>query len=72
MARPRKSPTQPADPPPAPEPLWTIDEVAAYLGIPKQTIYRWRAAGTGPPSHRIGRHVRYRRDEVERWVRRQP
>ena len=41
MARPRKSPTQPADPPPAPEPLWTIDEVAAYLGIPKQTIYRW-------------------------------
>ena len=34
--------------PPALEPLITIDELAAYLGLPKQTIYDWRVQGRGP------------------------
>ena len=28
--------------------LWTIDEVADYLGVPKQTVYSWRTSGYGP------------------------
>jgi hypothetical protein len=28
--------------------LWTIDDVANYLGVPKQTIYSWRHTGTAP------------------------
>jgi excisionase family DNA binding protein len=44
------------------------DELAAFLGIPLATIYRWRTRGDGPRGIRVGRHVRYRVDEVERWL----
>jgi excisionase family DNA binding protein len=44
------------------------DELASLLGIPLATIYRWRSRGDGPCGIRVGRHVRYRRDDVERWL----
>ena len=44
------------------------DEVAAFLGIPLATIYRWRSRGDGPPGIRVGRHVRYRLEDVDRWL----
>ena len=44
------------------------DELAAFLGIPLATIYRWRSRGDGPRGIRVGRHVRYRVEEVERWL----
>ena len=28
--------------------LWSIEDVANYLGVPKQTIYSWRHTGYGP------------------------
>lgn len=43
-------------------------ELAAYLGIPLATIYRWRSRGDGPCGIRVGRHVRYRVEDVERWL----
>lgn len=30
------------------ERLWTVDDVAAYLGVPKQTLYQWRTRGYVP------------------------
>ena len=48
--------------------LLTISEVADLLGVPIATIYRWRHVGDGPPGYRIGRHVRYRRDDIEAWI----
>ena len=42
--------------------------VAVFLGIPLATIYRWRSRGDGPRGIRVGRHVRYRVEEVERWL----
>ncbi|HEX5917864.1 MAG TPA: helix-turn-helix domain-containing protein, partial [Nocardioides sp.] len=36
--------------------LWTIDEVADYLGVPKQTVYCWRTSGYGPAGFRVGKH----------------
>ena len=48
--------------------LLTILEVAELLGIPVATIYRWRHVGDGPRGYRIGRHVRFRRAEVEAWI----
>ena len=50
------------------ERLWTIQDVAHYLGVPVQTLYQWRSRGHGPRGVRIGRHVRYRSDDVRRWV----
>lgn len=48
--------------------LWGPKDVADYLGIPLQTVYQWRGRGYGPPSVRIGKHVRYRPADVEQWV----
>jgi excisionase family DNA binding protein len=50
------------------EPLFSPSDVAEYLGVPVKTLYRWRYLGVGPPALRVGRHVRYRRSDVERWV----
>jgi excisionase family DNA binding protein len=43
-------------------------EVASYLGVPLRTVYRWRTRGDGPRGYRVGRHVRYRIVDVERWL----
>jgi excisionase family DNA binding protein len=48
--------------------LLSPQEVADYLGIPLPTIYRWRYRGEGPRGFRVGRHVRYRREDVEHWL----
>ena len=49
------------------DPLWDVDQVAAYLKVPRRTLYRWRANGYGPPARRVGRHLRYRASEVISW-----
>jgi excisionase family DNA binding protein len=43
-------------------------ELASYLAIPLATVYRWRSRREGPCGIRVGRHVRYRLDDVERWL----
>jgi excisionase family DNA binding protein len=48
--------------------LWTVQDLAEYLGIPVQTIYQWRTKGYGPPGRRMGKHVRFRPDDVRAWV----
>lgn len=50
------------------EPLWTVGDLARFLGVPAQTIYVWRCRGYGPPGVRIGRHLRFRPSDVERWL----
>ena len=42
--------------------------LADYLEIPIATVYAWRHGGTGPPGSKIGRHVRYRVSDVDRWI----
>ena len=43
-------------------------ELAEYLGVPLATVYRWRSRRDGPAGIRVGRHVRYRLADVERWL----
>ena len=43
-------------------------ELAEYLGVPLATVYRWRAHHGGPVGIRVGRHVRYRTHDIERWL----
>ncbi len=43
-------------------------EVSDYLGVPVATLYQWRSHRTGPPAIRVGRHLRYRRSALERWL----
>ncbi|HEX5403517.1 MAG TPA: helix-turn-helix domain-containing protein [Pseudonocardiaceae bacterium] len=49
------------------EPLWTVDDVSAFLGIPVHTLYQWRTNRKGPPARRVGKHLRYRPDDVRTW-----
>jgi len=42
--------------------------VADYLGIPTGTLANWRYQGRGPAFVRIGRHVRYRAEDIARWI----
>ena len=51
-----------------PERLLTVPELAEYLAVPTSTIYQWRYLRKGPPGFRIGRHVRYRRSDVDEWI----
>ncbi|PKW14986.1 helix-turn-helix domain-containing protein [Saccharopolyspora spinosa] len=52
--------------------LWGPNDVASYLGVPVGTVYQWRSRGGGPPGRRVGRHVRYKPDQVEQWFESQP
>ena len=49
--------------------LLTVQELANYVGVPVSTIYAWRYHGQGPPGFRVGRHLRYRDSDVQRWIR---
>ena len=51
--------------------LLTPLEVAETLKVPVGTLAQWRYRRIGPPYMRIGRHVRYRAQELEAWIRRQ-
>ena len=48
--------------------LLTVEDLAEYLDVPVATIYAWRYRGEGPPGFRVGRHLRFRWIDVERWV----
>ncbi len=48
--------------------LLTVSDLSRTLGVPEQTIYVWRSRGTGPRGIRIGRHLRFRPEDVEQWL----
>ena len=46
--------------------LLTQTDVAAWLGVPARTLGQWRYRRVGPL--RIGRHVRYRPEDIYAWL----
>ena len=48
--------------------MLTLAEVAAELRVPAETLRKWRTQGTGPRAAKVGKHLRYRRSEVDRWL----
>lgn len=48
--------------------LLCVDDLVDYLRVPRSTLYAWRSRGGGPPGIKVGRHVRYRRNDVEKWL----
>jgi predicted DNA-binding transcriptional regulator AlpA len=50
------------------EPLISVQQLAAHLGVPVQRIYDWRLAGTGPRGYRFGRELRFALPDVQRWL----
>ena len=50
--------------------IFTIDQAAEYLTIPKATLYTWRTrrVGFGPRAVKLGGCLRYRRSDLDAWV----
>jgi excisionase family DNA binding protein len=46
----------------------SVDDISAYLGVARDTIYSW-VASKGMPGHKVGRYWKFKRDEVDAWVR---
>ena len=46
----------------------SVDEICTHLGISKDTAYRW-IEKRNMPAHRVGRLWKFKKDEVDEWVR---
>jgi len=45
----------------------SVDEIAEYLGIKRDTVYRW-ITKRDLPAHRVGRLWKFKKKEVDNWV----
>lgn len=52
----------------APRVALTTREAAQYLGLAVSTLNKWRCHGGGPEFLKLGRAVRYRRDDLDRFL----
>ena len=62
--------TRPKDGPTTPlftERWLSVDELAVYLGIKRDTVYKW-IDRRKMPAHKLGRLWKFRREEVDAWV----
>jgi len=55
--------------PGAPDPpeVMTIDDLASYLQVSKSSLYKL-AQGGKIPGQKVGKHWRFRRDTIDRWL----
>jgi len=47
--------------------VMTIDDLSAYLKIAKSTLYKLAQEGK-VPGQKVGRHWRFRKDAIDRWL----
>jgi excisionase family DNA binding protein len=47
---------------------YSVEEIAAHLGVVKETVYRW-IEGKGLPAHKIGKFWKFKVSEVDTWAR---
>ena len=52
---------------PKPGDVLTIEELAAYLKIPKSTLYKLVREGK-VPSQKVGRHWRFHKEAIDQWL----
>jgi excisionase family DNA binding protein len=50
-----------------PHDVMTFEEVLAYLRIPRSSLYKLAQEGR-IPSQKVGRHWRFRRQAIDRWL----
>ena len=46
----------------------SINEIAQYLGVSSDTVYKW-IERKSLPAHKIGRLWKFKKEEVDEWVR---
>lgn len=52
----------------APRVALTTREAAQYLGLAVSTLNKWRCHGGGPEFLKLGRAVRYRREDLDAFL----
>ena len=50
------------------EPWSSLEEVANYLGVNKDTIRNWIKKENGIPAHKIGKLWKFKLSELDEWV----
>lgn len=50
------------------EPWLSADDIAAHLGVTKDTVYAW-IAEKDMPAHKVGRLWKFQASEIDEWVR---
>ncbi len=45
----------------------TVDDLVVYLKLPKSTVYKLAQEGT-IPGQKVGRHWRFNRRVIDRWL----
>lgn len=46
----------------------SVDEICAHLGVSRDTVYKW-IEQKGMPAHRAGRLWKFKKDDVDEWMR---
>ena len=46
----------------------SVEELTLYLGIKRDTVYKW-ITRRNMPAHKVGRLWKFKREEVDAWVR---
>jgi len=47
----------------------SMQGVAEFVSVPLETVRGWRKRGILPPACKLGKHVRWPRETIERWAR---
>lgn len=47
--------------------LFSDKEAANYLGVAASTMRNWRYTGTGPTYGRVGRLIKYRKEDLDEY-----
>jgi excisionase family DNA binding protein len=47
--------------------VFTIEELAAYLRVPKSTLYKLVREGR-VPGQKVGRHWRFHKETIDGWL----
>lgn len=50
------------------EPWLSADQIAAHVGVTKDTVYAW-IAEKEMPAHKVGRLWKFQVREIDEWVR---
>lgn len=48
--------------------IYTCEDAADFVSVKVQTLAAWRMLGRGPAFIRLGRAIRYRRADLERYL----
>jgi excisionase family DNA binding protein len=45
----------------------SVEEICLYLGVKRDSIYKW-IREKGMPAHKIGRFWKFKKNQVDEWV----